>query len=163
MWSPHGVYWSPVDSTWTPWGMVKYCAPGASSTSPFSSALAAAMYALQPPMLVLPSVSDAGGGATQSEGAKHPSCDAATAPALTSRNLIVMRADFARETSKPNRPSHPLLQTSLALTRHAALTAENVIQQRPQVSVLVPPLQSPVDQREICRGTCASSSRSDQL
>jgi len=81
-------------------------------------------------MLVLPSVSDAGAGATQSEGAKHPSCAAATAPALMSRNPIVMRADFARETSKPNRPFRPLLQTSPALTRHAALTAENVIQQQ---------------------------------
>jgi len=81
-------------------------------------------------MLVLPSVSDAGAGATQLEGAKHPSCDAATAPALTSRNPIVMRADFARATSKPNCPSRPLLQTSLALTRHAALTAENVTQQQ---------------------------------
>ena len=104
--------------------------PGASSTSPYSSALAAAMYALQPPMLVLPSVSNAGAGATQSEGAKHPSCDAATAPALMSRNPIVMRADFARETSKPNCQSCLLRQTSHALTRHAALTAENIIQRR---------------------------------
>jgi len=60
-------------------------------------------------MLVLPSVSNAGAGATQSEGAKHPSRAAATAPALTSRNPIVMRADFARETSKLNRLSGPLL------------------------------------------------------
>ena len=68
--------------------------------------------------------------ATQSEGAKHPSCAAATAPALTSRNPIVMRADFARATSKPNRLSPQLLRTSPALTQHAALTAENIIQQR---------------------------------
>jgi|SRR6188768_1960020 len=81
-------------------------------------------------MLVLPYVSDAGAGATQSEGAKHPSCVAATAPALTSRNPIVMHADFARATSKPNRPSRPLPRTSPALTQHAALTAENVIQQQ---------------------------------
>jgi len=103
---------------------------GASLTSPSSSALAAAMYVLQPPMLVLPSVSDAGAGATQLEGAKHPSCAAAIAPALMSRNPIVMCADFVRETSKLNRPSRPLLQTSPALTWHAALTAENIIQQQ---------------------------------
>jgi len=104
-------------------------APEASLTSLSSSALAAAMYTLQPPMLVLPSVSNAGAGATQLEGAKHPSCVAATAPALTSQNPIVMCADFARVTSKPNHLSSPPLQTSPALTWHAAPIAENVTQQ----------------------------------